>query len=123
MFRPGTALTFRKLRVLLTYLQPDSNFKTAMRDELSDEQLAELAKQPRKGHGAWSHTDMLLAAIFDQLSVQQSITLAAAGVKNPPKPQLLPRPGVAEKQATGLSPEVLAELQYRREHRGAAPPE
>lgn len=125
--RGGTSrLTWRRLAALVDWLPGESATKTAIRDALSDERLAELAAQPRQGHGYWSHGDLRLAAIEDGLNRLVAITLWLAGDRK--KALVLPepvrRPGVATKsQKRGiLSAEGRAYLQHLRDNQGALPP-
>lgn len=80
---------------------------TAVRDTLTPQQLASLASRPRAGHGAWSHTDLLLALLAD-LVAENTWAFAAVNSKRVPKrPKPIPRPGVDDTRS-GPSPEALA---------------
>lgn len=96
-YLPGggpSRLTFRLLQNLIDHLPPESATKTAVRDSLSEHQLAELGQRSgSKGHGPWAHRDMLLARISDQLDWVIYAQYASQGGK-PEKPKPLPRPGV-----------------------------
>lgn len=114
-------MTWRRLGVLLDGLPGESLYKTAVRDALGDEKLAELAKKPRDGHGPWSHTDLLLASIVDRLGELTYVVMAIAGNKpKPPKP--VPRPGVISGKSLRTTLRQQAYLAYLRAHRGAEPP-
>ena len=78
----GRALPESALLSFVTYLPPDS----ALKQELNED-------------NTWLtcvHTDMLLAAIYDQLAAFQYTYLRANGGK-PKRPKPLPRPGVKDK--------------------------
>lgn len=107
-----TGLTWRLLDVLFDRLPGESATKTAIRDDMPDEQLAAAAKQPRKGHGPWSHSDLLTADVIDLLKWLIFATYAAQGGK-PDRPKPYPRPGVAGKRRIG--PGQLAYLQRMRD--------
>ncbi len=119
MWRPGggaSRLTYRRLQVLIDGLPPESLSKTAARDGLPEHELARLAKMPRRGHGPWSHTDLLLGAIYDQLSWVIYAIPASQGGK-PKKPVPLERPGVGAKKKPSRPPLTTEGLAYIQEIR------
>jgi hypothetical protein len=75
----GGALTESALLAFVRYLPPDSALKQEMNPD--NEWLTGV------------HGDMLLAAIYDQLSAFQYAYLKSHGA-NPKRPKPLPRPGV-----------------------------
>jgi hypothetical protein len=84
-------MTWRKLRVLIERLPAESATMTAIR---RDNPLpAEGDVDPEAGR--WSQSDMLLAALVDELRRSNYYLLMVNGAKRlkPPKP--VPRPGVA----------------------------
>ncbi len=127
LFRPGggtSRLTWRHLLAVWEALPGECLTKTALRDELGDEKLAELGAAERKGHGAWTHEALLLAAVIDavrRLTWRFEQVSFEDGRKIPP-PEPLPRPGVVAKRQRKLNAQGLAYLQYLRTNRGAAPP-
>jgi hypothetical protein len=121
LWRPGggeSKLTWRRLRVLIDALPGESATKTATRDELSDAELVELSKQV-KAHGAWSHSEYLLAQIADLLSWVIFAEYHSQGGK-PKPPEPLSRPGVVGKKSRALSDEGREYLRKLRANRGAA---
>lgn len=104
MYRAGggkSGLTWRLLKDLVDHLPPESACKTAAREELTPAELAALPAPA--GHGPWSHSEQLLAAIVDKLGwVVYGLYHSQGG--RPGKPKPIPRPGVG-KTATPLSPE------------------
>jgi len=88
-------LTWRELQIVIDRLPPESATKTAMREALSEEDLAVLSGMESKGHGPWSRMEHLLAAVNDQVSLLRWVTVAIASKEPPPQPALYPRPGVA----------------------------
>jgi len=99
--------------VLIDHLPAESAIKTVLRDQLGPRQQAELAKRVGAGHGSWSHVEMLLAAVYDQLSWVLYVTAAAAGAK-PAKPVPYPRPGVDAATKGPLSDEQIQMLEQSR---------
>lgn len=122
MWKPGGGLTYRRVRVLLDRLPPESATKTAIRDQLTDEQLAQYAEDhPTDGHGSLSRQDMILFDVIDHLKWVEYGLYASQGGK-PNKPSPTPRPGVVDpKKKTEKTPpsaEGLAFLALVRERRG-----
>lgn len=103
-------MTHRLLLMFVDGLPPESLTRTAQRNEYSDEQLAQLAKQ-QTGHGPWSHHDNLLVDLIDELRWNTYATSAAAGGK-PEQPKPYPRPGVlgSGPRKGRLTPEQMARL-------------
>jgi hypothetical protein len=60
-------LTYRLLGVLLAQLPGESAYKTALRDAIPDDELADLVGKPENGHGPWSRLALLVADEIDEL--------------------------------------------------------
>lgn len=125
LWRPGggtTRLTYRQVASWLERLPGEGAYKTALRDSLTDEQLLELSKRERHGHGPWSHTDLLLAHLADLLNWVIYVVLAvnSAKGKKPKQPKPYPRPGIPrERVATVTKTLNAAQRAYlERVHRG-----
>lgn len=102
--------------MLLDALPGESAYKTAVRDAIPDERLAEMAALPRQGHGPWSHTDLLIGALVDLARWQIHATYTVAGAK-PKQPEPFPMPGVGARKRKALTAEGHAYLQrLRAEH-------
>lgn len=117
LFRPGggaSRLTWRRLNVLLDALPGDGLYKTAVRDSFDDEELVEMSRQARQGHGRWTHTDLLLADIIDRLG---HLGYALRVYEKPPPPYS--RPGVVGRRK--LSTAGRAYLQALIDNNGATP--
>lgn len=71
-----------------------------------------MSRQPRQGHGRWSHTDLLLADILDRLG---HLGYAQGAYKNPPDPYA--RPGIAPPRR--INPAAVEYLQKLVERQGA----
>ncbi len=111
MHRPGggaSRLTWRRLINLMERLAPESAFKTAIRDDIGAEELAEQANRPAVDDGgptrlgAYSQTDMHLAVLIDELRWLRYAVYHSQGGK-PHKPTAYPRPGVAPVKARRLT--------------------
>jgi hypothetical protein len=113
-------LTHRHLQSLVDGLPAESATKTAVRDNTPAAQTRRLAAHTPQGHGPWSHTDLLLAHVIDELQWVIYAVYHAQGGK-PKKPEPYPRPGVAAKNGTRqATPQGVAYLQRLRQRRGAA---
>jgi hypothetical protein len=119
LFRPGSRLSWRRLGVLIEHLPPESATKTALRDELADDDLSRLAKLPRRGHGPWSHTELLLAAVHDSVERLIYVQYQRAGAKNVRPPEPMPRPGVGS-NVRAINPGARAYLEQVRARNAAA---
>lgn len=89
-------MTWRMLGNLIRHLPPESATKTALRNRMSEAELARAASEADPSQGQWSQQEMLLARISDQLSWLLHVTLVAHGGKSR-KPEPTPRPGVKAK--------------------------
>lgn len=101
LWRPGggeSRLTWRLLGNLIRHLPPESATKTALRNKMSDAELAQATKTGDPSRGQWSQAEMLLASLTDSVRWLIHITLVANGGKNKTKPpEPIPRPGVKPK--------------------------
>jgi hypothetical protein len=87
LWRPG-GLSWRRLGVVIDHLPPESATKTAIRETLTPEQLADIPEATT--YGPWSRAEMLAARIGD--GIDQLIWMQTTGESPPPPP--LPRPGI-----------------------------
>lgn len=96
------------------HLPPESSTKSAIRDGMSDEQLDAIPDPD--GHGRWSHTELLLAAVADALNVLvwQNGRIHGKSKADPPEP--IRRPGVEQRKPriTLAGVTYLNELRERR---------
>ncbi|MFK0182296.1 hypothetical protein ACIQVR_40800 [Streptomyces xanthochromogenes] len=116
-------MTSRRLRVLLQHLPPESATMTALRNELTDEELAEQADRGEPEKGRWSQQEQLLAAIADAVRNLGYITVLANSDgkgRKPTPPEPIRRPGAkAPRPKAALSDEA-AERLFRLINGGAA---
>ena len=118
-------MTFRRVRVLIDRLPPESATHTTMRDQFSDDELrAHLDRNTDKpGHGALSRQDMRLIDLADQLKWIEYAIYRSQGGK-PRKPEPTPRPGLPAKGSKTKAPVQplnaagLAHLRHLRENGG-----
>lgn len=119
-------MSWRRLRVLIEHLPPESATKTGMRN-----QLEELSDDEREGQSAkhepekdrWSQQEQLLALVADRLArVEYVLILANSSGKGrkPREPQPIRRPGAQPpKQKTAPLSEPNAEKLFRLINGGA----
>lgn len=89
-------MTWRRLRVLLQHLPPESHTMTAIRNATPPEELDRLADDSAAEHGRWSRVEHLLALVADRLArIEYVLVLANTDGKGkritPPEP--IDRPG------------------------------
>lgn len=117
-------MTYRRVRVLIDGLPPESMVKTAIRDTMTADDFAN-APEP-DGWGPWSKTDELLAILADRMAWLVYAVYASQGGK-PTEPEPMHRPGVGpaagetreQRRQQALTEAVRA---YTRAHDGAYPP-
>src|SRR5690606_39513728 len=61
------AMSWRRLRVLIQHLPPESHTMTALRNELTPAQLAEQGNEGEPEKGRWSQLEQLVAANYDAI--------------------------------------------------------
>ena len=107
------------LQAFIDDLPPESATKTAVRNGYSDAELADMAKGHRE-HGPWSHLELLVAHVADEVAQLTHITSTAHGGKGE-RPKPYPRPGVsrADGQRRGrLTAQQMARLDQMSRRRG-----
>lgn len=117
-------LTYRRAAVLIAHLPPQSATKTIVRDSLTDAEQAALSGDG-EGHGAWSHSDLLLATIADAVHVLVWQQSQIHGKKRARAPKPIPRPGIKRSGAAAghgndgraVSPAGVTYLSELRERR------
>ncbi|WP_282790935.1 hypothetical protein [Streptomyces sp. CC224B] len=95
---------------------------TSLRNELSDEELAEQADQGEPEKGRWSQQEQLLAAAVDALRrVEYTLICANSEKRNRPKPpEPMRRPGAKARPTKQALTETQAERLFRIINGGAA---
>lgn len=99
-------MSFRRLRVLIHGLPPESATMTALRNANPDAEPAE--SDPAKGR--WAQLEMLVALLVDEVRTLTWVTTSANSEKGKAgdRPEPLPRPGVVNKR----SPKKFSDAQY-----------
>lgn len=117
-------MTWRRCQVLIDGLPGESLTKTAMRDALSEDELAELAARDPLGYGPWSREALRLAAIEDGINRLTAITmwLATDRKRKLELPEPVRRPGIRGRRRRKLTAEGKAYLAHLRANQGRLPP-
>lgn len=103
MWRPGSALSWRKLGALVEHLPPESATMTALR--ASHPEITEkAAANADPGSAPWSQAEMLLAAAVDSMRRLEWMYAAAHTKGTPPTaPEPVSRPGVKPKRKPAMT--------------------
>lgn len=88
-------MTARRLRVLIQHLPPESATWTALRNAMSDEELAQQADKGEPEKGRWSQLEQLMAANLDATRRVEYVLICANSDKSkrPRQPEPTRRPG------------------------------
>lgn len=89
-------MSWRRLRVVIEHLPPESHTMTALRNAMPEEELAARAERGDPEKGRWSQLDQLLAGVYDRLGRIEYVLVCAhtdKKSKRPDPPEPLPRPG------------------------------
>jgi hypothetical protein len=102
--------------VLIRSLPPESATKTAIRNNMNPLHTASAAKSSDAAQAPWSHTEMLLALLVDNIRWLIFVTLRVNGNKKAKAPEPLARPGVAPKGSRKPLPRTDADFEevFRR---------
>lgn len=112
-------MSWRRFAVILRGLPVESEYKTAVRNEID---LSDLPPPDPGVFGPWPQTDMLLAGIRDLLA--HHLWMIADPEHRPARPPApYPRPGVETSNVSAISEEAALYLEYVREHHGEHPPD
>lgn len=117
-------MTWRRLRVLIQHLPPESHTMTALRNSMSDEELAEQSEQGEPERGRWSQTEQLLALMADRIARLEYVLICVNTEKKsqrPEAPEPIRRPGAKPpKKKTAAMTDGAAEVLFRLINGGAA---
>ena len=89
-------MSWRRLRVLIQHLPPESHTMTALRNAMTDEELAGQAEQGEPERDRWSKVEQLIAVVADRVARVEYVLICANTEKRrdrPALPEPLRRPG------------------------------
>lgn len=87
--------------MLIQHLPPESHTMTALRNAMSEDQLAEQAESGDPERARWSQTEQLLALVADRLARVEYVLVCAnssSKAKRPKAPEPIPRPGAKSRK-------------------------
>lgn len=117
-------MSWRRLRVLIGHLPPESHTMTAMRNALPEGELERLADRGEPEKGRWSQLEQLVASMVDSSRrIEHILILANSDGKGrkPKAPEPVARPGArSSKKKTAPMSEQGAEALFRLINGGAA---
>lgn len=116
-------MSWRRLRVLIEHLPPESATWTALRNSLSPRQLAEQATQGEPEKGRWSQQEQLLASAVDAIRRVEWVLLCSNIEKKsqrPDAPDPMRRPGAGPRKKTAKLTEKSAGTLFELIQGGAA---
>ncbi|MEU6990407.1 hypothetical protein ABZ953_07050 [Streptomyces sp. NPDC046465] len=116
-------MSWRRLRILIQHLPPESHTMTALRNQLSDEELAEQADKGEPEKGRWSQLEQLTASVVDATRRVEYVLLCT-NIENkakwPKPPEPVARPGAKAPRAKPKISEAAAEVLLQLINGGAA---
>lgn len=89
-------MSWRRLRILIQHLPPESATWTALRNAMTDDELAEQADKGEPEKGRWSSLEQLVATVADRLARVEYVLVCANTDKKsrrPDPPEPIRRPG------------------------------
>jgi hypothetical protein len=115
-------MSWRRLRVLIEHLPPESATWTAMRNGMTAEQLAEQAAHGEPEKGRWSQEEQLLASVLDAVRRVEYVLICANSDKGkrPDPPEPLRRPGAGPRGKKPRLTEGSADRLFKLLNGGAA---
>lgn len=116
-------MTWRQLRVFIQHLPPESHTMTALRNSLTDEELAEQADKGEPDKGRWSQTEQLIAVVADrvaELTYAYACAHAQSKSKRPKAPEPIRRPGAKAAKPKPKITDAQADTLFRLINGGAA---
>jgi hypothetical protein len=117
-------MSWRRLRVLIQNLPPESATMTAIRNSMSDEELDAQSDAGEPEKGRWSQTEQLLALLADRVAQLQYTLICVNTEKKSQRPEVpepIRRPGSQprKKKAAPMTDEG-AEVLFQLINGGAA---
>ncbi|WP_075737545.1 hypothetical protein [Streptomyces acidiscabies] len=116
-------MSWRRLRVLIEHLPAESATWTALRNELSPEELATQAEEGEPEKGRWSQEEQLLATVVDAVRrvewVLWSVNIEQQS-QRPDPPEPMRRPGAGPRKVKAVLAEGRADELFQMLNGGAA---
>ncbi len=116
-------MSWRRLRVLIQHLPPESATLTAMRNAMPPEEIAAQAETGEPEKARWSQQEQLLAAAVDAVRRLEWVLICVNTEKKsdrPEPPEPMRRPGAAPRKAKAKLTEKSAATLFQLLNGGAA---
>ncbi|WAT94867.1 hypothetical protein [Streptomyces nigrescens] len=116
-------MTWRRLRVIIQGLPPESRTMTALRNAMPEEDLDEQAEQGKPEEGRWSQLEQLVAASCDRLARIEYVLICANTDKKsqrPDRPEPMRRPGAAPRRKKSTLSDASTQKLFELINGGAA---
>lgn len=115
-------MSWRRLRILIQHLPSESHTMTALRNQLTDEELAEQADRGEPEKGRWSQLEQLTASLVDATRRVEYVLICANSEKSkwPKPPEPIARPGAKARKPKPAMSDAAAETLFRMINGGAA---
>lgn len=116
-------MTWRRLRVIVQHLPPESHTMTALRNALPDEELDEQAERGEPERARWSQMEQLTASVVDAVRrVEYVLVCSNTEHKRdqPAPPEPIARPGAKARRSKTAITEEGAEVLFQLINGGAA---
>jgi hypothetical protein len=116
-------MTSRRLRVLIQHLPAESATMTALRNELSDAELAAQADHGEPERASWSQQELLLASLVDAVRRVEHVLICSnldSKARRPEPPEPLRRPGAKPPEVRRKLTDDGAEILFQLINGGAA---
>jgi len=110
-YRPGRNLGWRKLLVLVDKLPPESAVNTAIRMQVSEDEMVRAKPDPARA--PWSTVEMLLALLIDEMRNLSWMYATAKTGKALPRPEPVQRPGLRRRSGRVISLDAARRLDPR----------
>ena len=115
-------MSWRRLRILIQHLPPESATWTALRNAMSEEELAEQADKGEPEKARWSQLEQLVAAVADRLARVEHVLICAntdSKAKRPQPPEPIRRPGARPPKPKATLTDAGADVLFRLINGGA----
>jgi hypothetical protein len=116
-------MSWRRLRVIIQHLPPESHTWTALRNAMTDEELAAQADGGDPEHARWSQLEQLLAVVADRIARVEYVLVCAntdKKSKRPEPPQPIRRPGARPPRPKAKLTDASADRLFQLLNGGAA---
>ncbi|MDX3549511.1 hypothetical protein PV724_44355 [Streptomyces europaeiscabiei] len=115
-------MSWRRLRVLIQHLPPESHTMTALRNTMSAQELAAQAEKGEPEKARWSQQEQLTASLVDAVRRVEWVLWCVNSEKNkePDPPEPMRRPGAGPKKQKAKLTEKSADRLFHLLNGGAA---